>query len=181
MRPRTATILAAAALVIAVLGTSPIGNAAWKSVLPKGSVGTAQLKNNAVTTVKIKNGTLLKGDFKSGQLPVGPAGPSGPAGPAGPAGATGAAGPTGAAGVIGYTVVSQQTPTDSTSPKFLSANCPTGKKPIGGGAVMNNSGYDVDAYFSYPDGNGWSGGFKEDTATAGDWWGRVYVICATTD
>ena len=181
MRAKLPTILAVTALVVAVLGTSPIGHAAWKAALPKGSVGTAQLQNNAVTTKKIKNGTLLKGDFKAGQLPVGPAGPSGPAGPAGPAGATGAAGPTGAAGVLGYIVVQQQSAADSTSPKFVTANCPTGKKPIGGGAVMNNSGYDVDAYFSYPDGNGWTGGFKEDTATTGDWWGRTYVICATTD
>jgi hypothetical protein len=183
MRVKPATVFAATALVIAVLGTSPVGNAAWKAVLPNGSVGTAQLKKNAVTSVKVKNGTLLKGDFKAGQLPVGPAGPTGPAGPAGAAGSAGAAGATGAtgaSGLSGYEIVEAQTPTDSVSPKFAIAACSAGKKVVGGGAVINNSGYDTSAYYTYPNGaTGWYGGYKEDTATAGDWWGRTYAICVT--
>lgn len=194
MRPKPATVLAAAALVVAVLGTSPVGNAAWNAVIPNGSVGTPQLKNNAVTTAKIvsnavttgkiKNGTLLKGDFKAGQLPVGPAGPTGlagPAGPAGPSGATGAAGPTGASGVSGYELVQTGSGVDSTSPKYVSASCPAGKKPVGGGAVMNNSGEDIVTVFSYPypPDNGWRSGFKEDTATAGVWFATTYAICVT--
>lgn len=194
MRPKPATVLAAAALVIAVLGTSPVGNAAWNAVIPNNSIGTAQLKNDtvttakivssAVTTGKIKNGTLLKGDFKAGQLPVGPAGPTGPAGPAGaagPSGATGAAGPTGASGVSGYELIEVTSPVDSTSPKYVNASCPAGKKPVGGGAVMNNSGYDIVTVFSYPypSVNGWRSGFKEDTATAGVWFASTSVVCVT--
>lgn len=49
-------------------------------VLPKNSVGTAQLKNNAVNSAKVKNRTLLGADFKAGQIPAGPAGPQGPKG-----------------------------------------------------------------------------------------------------
>ena len=174
MRPKLATVLAAAALVVAVLGTSPVGNAAWDAVLPKGSVGTVQLKNNAVTTEKVKAGTLLKSDFKASQFPGGTAGS---AGPAGPPGAAGAAGPAGASGVSGYELVMVQSATDSTSPKFVTANCPVGKKAVGGGSVMNNSGFDIDGHFSYPYGNGWRAGFKEDSATAGVWWGQTWVIC----
>ena len=33
------------------------------------TIGTKQLKNNAVTSAKVKNGTLLAADFKAGQLP----------------------------------------------------------------------------------------------------------------
>ena len=86
-------VVASLALLVALGGT---GVAAVHAVLPGNSVGTAQLKNNAVTSVKVKNGSLLRGDFKAGQIPAGvpgPAGPTGAAGPAGPAGAAGAAGP----------------------------------------------------------------------------------------
>jgi len=92
-RPSPATVLASVALIVALGGT---GYAAV--VLPANSVGTAQLKNNAVTSLKVKNGSLLKADFRSGQVPAGPAGPAGAAGPAGPAGPAGAAGPAGPAG-----------------------------------------------------------------------------------
>ncbi len=93
-RPSPAIVLASAALIVALGGT---GYAAI--VLPANSVGTPQLKKDAVTSLKVKNGSLLKADFKAGQVPGGPAGPAGPAGtrrtgrPAGPAGAAGPAGP----------------------------------------------------------------------------------------
>jgi hypothetical protein len=87
-RPSPALVLACVALAVALGGT---GYAAI--VLPANSVGTKQLKNNAVNSIKVANGSLLKADFKPGQIPAGPEGPSGPAGPAGPAGAAGPAGP----------------------------------------------------------------------------------------
>ena len=58
------------------LGIS-LGGVSWAATsLPKNSVGTQQLKANAVTTKKIKNASLLAADFKPGQLPSGPAGPT---------------------------------------------------------------------------------------------------------
>jgi hypothetical protein len=80
---RLATALSATALAVAVLGSTPIGEAARSLVLPPKSVGPAQLKPDAVTSGKVKNGSLLAVDFKQGQLPTGPAGPPGPAGQAG--------------------------------------------------------------------------------------------------
>ena len=44
-------------------------------------MGTPQLRNNAVTTAKVRNGSLLRADFKRNQIPAGPAGPAGAAGP----------------------------------------------------------------------------------------------------
>ena len=89
------TALAATALVVAVLGSAPITHAAGQLILPKRSVGAAQIKKNAVTGAKVKNGTLTATDFTAGQLPAGPKGDAGSPGPAGPAGTTGAKGDKG--------------------------------------------------------------------------------------
>jgi hypothetical protein len=118
-RPSPAMIVACLALLIALGGTS----VAAVSQLATNSVGTPQLKNNAVTAAKIAsnavvaakiknasvtnpkiannavnsakvaNSSLTRVDFAPGQLPAGPTGPQGPAGPAGPVGPRG---PTGA-------------------------------------------------------------------------------------
>jgi hypothetical protein len=109
-RPSPSMVVAFIALLVALGGT---GYAATQ--LPNNSVGSKQLKNNAVTAKKIKqgavtakkikqgavnsnkvkNGSLLRADFKAGEVPAGPQGAQGPAGsqgPQGPKGDTGAAG-----------------------------------------------------------------------------------------
>jgi hypothetical protein len=60
--------------------------------LPHNSVGTRQLRNNAVTSAKVRDGALLARDFATGQLPAGAQGAKGDTGPAGIAGTAGAAG-----------------------------------------------------------------------------------------
>ena len=92
-RPSPAMLVACLSLSIALGGTSYAA-----IVLPAGSVGTKQLKRGAVTSKKVKDYSLLKSDFKAGQLP---AGPPGPAGPMGPSGAMGPAGPKGDPGAPG--------------------------------------------------------------------------------
>jgi hypothetical protein len=74
-----ATVIAMIALAVALGGTSYAA-----VVLPAGSVGTKQLKKNAVTSVKVKNGSLLKKDFKAGQIPAGAKGAKGDTGATGP-------------------------------------------------------------------------------------------------
>ncbi len=79
-----------------------IGGAGYAAVsLPTGSVGTAQLRNAAVTGVKVRDHSLLARDFKPGQLPRGPTGAVGATGATGPQGAPGASGAAGATGVAG--------------------------------------------------------------------------------
>lgn len=80
--PSASVVLASLALLVALSGTSIASIAS----VPLLSVGTPQIKPNAVTTAKVKNRSLLGVDFKQGQLPRGPRGVQGPAGPAGPAG-----------------------------------------------------------------------------------------------
>ena len=80
--------------VFAVLG----GTGYAAVALPNASVGKAQLKSNAVDSSKVINGSLLKADFKAGQLPKGATGATGAKGATGATGATGAAGAAGAKG-----------------------------------------------------------------------------------
>jgi hypothetical protein len=76
---RLPLVLSSTALAVALLGATPLGNAAGE-LLPRGSVGTAQLQDGAVTAAKVKDRSLLARDFKQGQLPRGEPGPQGPAG-----------------------------------------------------------------------------------------------------
>jgi len=90
-----------AALVIATLGSTPLGEAARNAasqVIPRNSVGTPQLKRNAVTASKLApnsvrsahvlDGSLLAADFKAGQIPQGPRGDKGDKGERGEIGPT---------------------------------------------------------------------------------------------
>jgi hypothetical protein len=99
--PTPAMLVACVALAVSLGGASYAAG-----VLPKNSVGTAQLQKkaitgaklkknavtgpkiskNAITSVKVKDGTLLAADFKAGQLPAGPKGDKGDPGQQGPAG-----------------------------------------------------------------------------------------------
>lgn len=105
LRPSPSSVLAVLALIAALGGT---GYAAFR--LPKGSVGTSQLKDGAVTARKVRLHSLLAVDFKPGQLRSGAngtTGGNGAAGGQGPAGTQGAPGPAGAAGTArAYGVVS---------------------------------------------------------------------------
>lgn len=93
--PSPAMAVACLALLVALGG---VGYAAVK--LPANSVGTAQLRKDAVTGLKVKDGTLLAVDFKRGQVvgKTGAAGASGPKGDTGPQGDPGPKGDTGARG-----------------------------------------------------------------------------------
>src|SRR5437870_851573 len=79
-----------------------LGGASYAALtFPSNSVGNKQLKKNAVTGSKVRNGSLSTADFKAGDAPrgaTGAAGAPGAAGGAGPAGAAGAAGATGPVG-----------------------------------------------------------------------------------
>lgn len=178
-----ATVLAGIALLVALGGTSYAA-----VVLPANSVGTTQLKNSAVTSVKVKDKTLLAKDFAPGQLkagPVGPAGTTGPAGPAGPAGAAGAA----AAAIVHVTSVSAAPGTTTTGV----AACAAGQKATGGGAYLIGATTDTDHLtISAPVISTGGSGFTAvtDGGTATGWYAamyssgpvartlNVYVICA---
>ena len=187
---RLPIVLSVTALVVAVLGSTPVGEAAKNLVVPRASVGTPQLKNNAVTSAKVKNFSLRAGDFGRGELPRGRVGPQGPAGPKGPAGAPGATGtpgatgPTGAAGAPGLSglqTVSANTGSNTTNAKTLTAVCPSAKQAVGGGAwISPTNAADVAISSSYlANSTTWTAAAAELDVTGGNWSLNAVVICAT--
>jgi hypothetical protein len=119
-------LVAYVALLFALSGTAY----AATTVLPANSVGTRQ----------VINGSLLKKDFKSGQLPRGARGPRGFAGAGGATGPAGAAGPAGAQGVQGPAgpvsltyVFSADTALPNGTQQDAFADCPAGMVVTGGG------------------------------------------------
>jgi len=132
--PKHSTVVAYVALFIALGGTS---YAAVK--LPKNSVGGTQIKANAVTSGKVKNGSLRKADFKASDLPVGPAGAQGaqglqgPKGDKGDQGLQGLQGPTGNVGPATTRFFQHPSDLAAGSSATLTVFCPAGEAAIGGG------------------------------------------------
>lgn len=161
-RPSPAMVVACIALLVALSGT---GIAAVVAVAPN-SVGTVHLQasavtgpkiaTDAVTSAKIRNGSLLRSDFKAGQLPRGPQGPAGPAGATGPAGPAGATGATGAAGTIGAITVRTATVTVEGGTaengqyvtRAVSKNCESGEKAISAGTGWSDDANDLEIFMS---------------------------------
>ena len=139
--------LALLALFVALGGTS------YATVLnvPKASVGTPELKRNAVKAAKIApnavrtahvlNGSLLSEDFRAGQIPQGPKGDKGDKGEKGESGAT-------------NVVVRTQSPCPGGLPTNVHCvtipRCEAGERAVGGGAGMAGNLGDEELQQSYP-------------------------------
>jgi hypothetical protein len=136
-RPSPALVIACAALAVALGG---VGYAA--TVLPRNSVGVLQLRPNSVNSAKVVNGSLLRADFRAGQVPrgargpVGPVGPAGPAGPAGATGATGPAGPTNAGVSLAVKNTSESSSITTSSSSFKDLVSTTIEVPAGNTATV---------------------------------------------
>lgn len=109
-RPSPAMVVACLALAVALGGTS---FAAVSVVIPRNSVGTAQLKNNAVTSPKIRNGAVTLADLAPSARIPGPKGEKGDKGDKGDPGPPGVAPPGYVAEVVSQTGTSPQTTTST--------------------------------------------------------------------
>ena len=127
-RPSPPMMVAFVALLVALAGTS------YAAVqLPANSVGTKQLKKNAVTGKKVKNRSLRAADFATGQLPAGPQGPQGAQGPAGPQGLKGDKGDPAPRPII---TVRASEPQTNDAEVF----CEDGEAALGGGGTPDVGG-----------------------------------------
>ena len=176
VRPSPALLVASVALLLAMGGT---GVAA--SGLSVASVGSAQLRTgavtgpkiaaDAVTSAKVKNGSLSRADFAAGQIPSGPPGPAGPAGQNALADAT----------VISHSHVVS----DNDYYWYWSA-CPSGKRALGGGANTNsdnayvNESFPVDANGNAAVDGAVAAGWRTEVSnlSGGALTVTVYVVCA---
>ena len=133
-RVSPAMVVACVALTVALAGT---GYASVSLVLPRDSVGTKQLRSDAVTTSKVRDFSLRAWDFKRGSLPSGPTGPAGPVGPQGPPGVV---------GDVTMVENSVSVPGNEANGLFKSravqVSCPSGEKVIAGGTRWSS---DTDA------------------------------------
>jgi hypothetical protein len=153
-----ANVVSTICLVVVLSGTAYAA-----TTLPNNSVGSAQLKANAVTSDKVRDGALLRKDFKAGQLLAGPRGstgapgapgPAGPPGPQGSVGSTGASGAPGAQGPPGGFDLAKITyvtslpfpvpPTAAGNSIGTVTRCPAGSKPIAGGYAISSDDVELD-------------------------------------
>ena len=175
-RPSPAMVVACLALGISLSGVSYAA-----AVLPRSSVGTVQLKTGAVTSLKVKNGSLLGADFKVGQLPAGAPGATGEKGEKGERGdkgekgdkgLNGDRGAAGPPGLSGYQIVSPGTVTAGPIFQTVTVICPAGKRVIGGGVQGVGSAFQ--GGFPSGDGRSWIAG----STKAGSSGLTGYAICA---
>ena len=173
MNQRVPLIVSATALAIAVLGATPVGNAARGLVFPAHSVGTRELKDGAVTAAKVRDHSLLAQDFKAGQLPAGPQGLQGPQGPQGQQGKQGPPGPVDTSKLLGRTLTVRASKVEETGIAVDYVVCPSGYEALGGGAYSDPTrGWILDsspAVGGQPAGDGTSG-------PADSWRTTVYVL-----
>ena len=196
MSNRLSTTLSITALVVAVLGWTPIGDAAREAIFPPNSVGTEQLRANAVTSAKIRNGsvtaidiqkqaitaahvrpgTLVASSFKSGQLP---AGPKGDKGDKGDKGEKGIKGDPGTAGLSKYAIV-EKTASTTNAVLAVQVNCPAGTRPLGGGGGTATPGAGVRVRNSFPVTGATTGWLvvAEATKPGTGWSYEVDAVCA---
>jgi hypothetical protein len=190
-------VLSGTALVVALFGSTPLGNAARDAI---GAVVPPFAKKAGFANQAgfAKNAGAVNG-FKASRIPtagrllvlgpggkfpvtVGAVGPSGPAGPAGATGPAGPSGPQGPQGVIGGQVVSSQSESNSAGLKQLTVNCPAGKRAISGGAdASTGASAPVAVTRSRPssDGSGWQAEGAEIQSTSANWQLTAFVFCAT--
>ena len=133
-KPSPALILSTAALFVS------LGGGAYASgALAPHSVGARELKSKAVTSIAVRDHSLLAADFAAGQLPAGPKGDAGPAGGKGDTGPRGPKGDPGDPGVTGTHVVSTISTIVNGAGKHNSVYCDAGETALGGGGHIGTN------------------------------------------
>lgn len=176
MKQRLPLIISVTALVVALVGSTPIGNAAQSAL--EQVVPRAKRADFAANAGKL-NGHKSSVNPSRGQIPVvgtdgklsasiGAVGPAGPQGPAGPAGAS------------GYQWLQTQVNLGEKGFRAAQMDCPGGKSVLGGGFVLRESDTaDLSLIESRPISNStWR--FKLENSTGNPSGAQsLYIVCAS--
>lgn len=189
MQQRLPVVLSATALAVALLGSTPLGEAARdlaSSVPPfakkAGYANQAGFAKNAGAVAGIKAARTPKPGLlvplgADGKFPaaVGLAGPPGEAGPKGDAGAPGSPGLS----ELEYVLATALYSSDS-GVKSVTASCPSGKKVVGGGARLRNSPDETHISLSLPTGDlsGWDAQATKPLPSGLVWSVSAVAVCA---
>lgn len=178
MRKQLPLALAASALLLALLGSTSLGEAArdLASAVPPfakkaGYANSAGFAKNAGAVGGIKASRQPKPGLL---VPLGTDGkfPTavGQVGPVGPKGDKGDTGPAGPVGLAELEIVTAQSVNDNLSgQKTATASCPASKKVIGGGAEIQSSPvFPITQSAPLPDLSGWRA--KGYAASSGAFW-----------
>lgn len=187
---RLSLCLSATALLVAVFGSTPLGQAATRavrSVVPYAkTAGYAKVAGNAA----LLNGHKAAATGAPGTVVVVGAGGKLPAsiGAVGPAGAAGPAGP---AGLSGYQIVRHDQYLGTAGQIIGSgkgeADCPSGKKVVGGTAYVADpngliqTGWQEGLSRPTDDGSGWFAVYTTSVPIDAITVGTVVAICATVN
>jgi hypothetical protein len=154
--------------------------------LASGSVGPAQVAGNAANGSKVAAGSLSGADVATGSIAQADL-------------ATGSVDSAKVLALVGddvndatlgsplvrnVTVHTSSTATNTTSTKFHGTQCPAGKKPIGGGALVtgttSHTNYAIQVSMNNPAAgvDGWLGGARRMDTPVEAWALTVRVICA---
>jgi hypothetical protein len=143
-------VVACGALLVALTGTSRAG----LLQIPVDSVGTRELKANAVVSSKVTNHSLLAVDFKAGQL-----------------------------GVRGYEIIRGRSDVANQIFNSLAITCSPGKRAVGGGGgtaggIVPGDGPYVVVSQPFDGGGGWL--IQTARSTPGESVLLGYAICANS-
>ena len=120
--------------LLLVLVSVVLGATVFREQVAQGAA--TLLGANSVGTKQVINHSLLKVDFKAGQLPRGPRGAQGAQGAQGvpgPAGAQGVPGPPGLSGYVSGTAPDSTVSVAAGTQATANSWCPAGTQPLGGG------------------------------------------------
>jgi hypothetical protein len=153
-------------------------------LLPLATVGSNQLRNDAVTSPKIAPGAVQASDLSESLAAgaagkTGPQGPPGKTGPAGPPGPKGDPGPSGSAGAAatGGSVRYATAQSSGSGTLTVTAKCQQGESVVGGGAVTEGGGAVTGATRN---GNGWQATAAPVAGSNATFQLVVTAVCATS-